>query len=228
MRNMLTNADPKCFRMWGWRWMDRHQRYGDSAHMPLIDLPQTEMEAVKNYTTVTLIRDPMTRFLSAFNQHFSQHKYRKKLSISELLQELTSTDIRYNPAYIHFCPQHYFIYIAKKKHVDHVLSMESPDWADELRKILIRQGFPTKALKLPALNKSNYDHSDEFSDEDLKAFYQLYKRDYELLGYEPPLDAEFVLNAGEHSKKEKPFDFSVYDEVNFMAAKFRKFWPNDG
>lgn len=226
IRNMLAEADPQCVRMWGWRWMERHQRYGDSAHMALIDLMPAHMAAVRDYTTVTLSRDPRQRFLSAVNQHLDQHKYRTPRTPSEILHELTSTSIRYDPAYIHFCPQHYFIYTGKKRHVNHVLRIEDPQWVDQLKALLVFQGFPESALHLPELNQSTGAVGDTLSDDDLRRLYQLYKRDYSLLGYTPPIEEDFVLHADEQHGRDRPYDFSSYDEVNLMGARFRKMWPN--
>lgn len=227
IRQMLVDADPDCQRMWGWKWMERHQRYGDSAHTPLIDLPVPVMNSVRNYTVISLTRDPRSRFLSAVNQHFKQHAYRKKISASELLQELDSTRVRYDPSYIHFCPQHYFIYIANKKHVDYLLKIEDPDWPEKLQILLRRQGFPESKLYPGDKNKSDAGQKLHLEDRDLDRFYQIYKRDYELLDYEAPLERDYVLETDLTSGAAKPFDFSSYDEVNFMNAKFRKLWPNE-
>ena len=226
VRNMLTAADPECTRFWGWRWMDRHQRYGDGAHIPLIDLTPQQMEHVRNYTTVTLTRNPVSRFYSAVGQHLMQHKYRATRTPSEILAELTSVGIRYDPAYIHFCPQHYFIYIAQKRHIDHVFSMEDADWVEKLRSLLMFQGFPQSTLELPELNQASQEIEADPSLEDLRRIYQLYKRDFELLGYEPPVEEEFRLEANVDGEEPAPHDFSAYDEVNLMGATFRKIWPN--
>ncbi|WP_413875748.1 sulfotransferase family 2 domain-containing protein [Albidovulum sp.] len=226
IRETLVQADPDCQRMWGWRWMARHQRYGDSAHVPLIDLQPQVMNAVRDYTVIALTRDPMTRFISAIHQHFMQHEYRRKLPVPEFLRELDSTNIRYDPAYVHFCPQHYFIYISTKRFVDHVLRIEDPDWPAQMKAILVRQGFPESRLDFPVRNKSEDENQPQLSGVDLDWFYRLYKRDYELLGYDAPIAREYVIDTSEIKDAIRPLDFSSYDEVNIMSAKFRKFWPN--
>lgn len=224
VRNMLSDADPDANRLWGWRWMERHQRYGDSAHTPLIDLMPPHMEKVRNLSTFTLTRHPVKRFFSAVAQHLSQHPYRKPKTPSEILDELTSTNIRYDPAYIHFCPQHFFIYIGRKRHIDHIFSMEEEGWEERLMDLLRFQGFPKKKLNLPTLNESASKAELEVSDEDLRRIYQLYKRDFELLGYEPPIKETFKLDASKTADRDLPHDFSAYDEIQLMDAKFRK-WP---
>lgn len=225
IRNALAQSDPDCRKMWGWRWMDRHQRYADSAHMPLIDLPPNLLEIVRDYTVITLTRDPLARFFSAIHQHFQQHQYRQRPSVSDFLHELDSVKIRYDPAYVHFCPQHYFINISTKKYVDHILQIEDPDWQEKFKTILIRQGFPQSKLHIPVLNERESRPDPQISDEDLSRFYQLYKRDYELLDYKAPLNHEYVLRTKDIKSAAQPCDFSSYDEVNFLGARFRKFWP---
>lgn len=225
IREALVQSDPDCHQMWGWRWMDRHQRYGDSAHMPLVDLPPNILDLVRNYTVIALTRDPLARFFSAIHQHFQQHSYRAKPPISDFLRELDSIKIRYDPAYVHFCPQHYFLYISTKKYVDHTLRIEDANWQEQFRTILIRQGFPQSKLDIPVLNERASRPDPEITDEDLSLFYRLYKRDYELLDYEAPLNGEYILHTKDINDAAQPLDFSSYDEVNFLGAKFRKFWP---
>lgn len=222
IRNMILNADPDAVRFWGWTWLDRHQRYGDSAHIPLVELAPMPMGRVREYTTVTLSRDPVARFLSAVPQHLSQHPYRSPKTPSEILAELTTTNIRYNPAYIHFCPQHYFIYIGRKRHIDHVISIETENWEDALVDLLAFQGFPRDKLKLPKLNAGAGKKTNDLSDADLRRLYQLYKRDFYLLGYEPPLQEEFHLNSKDSTDEDLPHDFSAYDQITLMNATFRK------
>lgn len=226
VRRALSKADPDCERFWGWRWLERHQRYADSAHLPLIDLHPAKFDHVKNYTTVTLSRDPLTRFLSGVNQHFQQHAYRRRLAPSQMLAEMTSTDIRYNAAYIHFCPQHYFINIGEKRHVDHILKLEDPDWNEKLREILVGQGFPAADLNIRHLRKNDTSDQSPLSPSDMRKLYMLYKRDYKLLGYTPPLEEDFVLQTEALKDKDRPCDFAAYDEINLMDMRRKK--PSSG
>lgn len=225
IRSMIASADPDRFQQWGWNWLPRHQRYGDTAHMPLIDLAPNLLDQVRRFRAITVVRDPLDRFYSSVEQHFSQHKYRARKSVEEFVFELSSTNIRYDPAYVHFCPQHYFIWIGQRNHIDDILRFEDEDWPDQFRQVLIDQGMPEEALVLPRLNHRKEQDHEPLSDEALAHLYKLYKRDYTLLGYEPPLaDApdEFTLNTASRKNMAVPFDFSAYDAIKIMKASFRK------
>ena len=222
IRTMITGADPDRFQQWGWNWMPRHQRYGDTAHMPLIDLAPPLLAQVKNFRSVTVVRDPLDRFYSSVEQHFSQHEYRVRKPVEEFVFELNTTNIRYDPAYIHFCPQHYFIAIDDKIHVDDILRFEDENWQDQFRNILIEQGMPEEKLTLPELNKREKQDRTPLSEEALTHLYMLYKRDYKMLGYTPPVTGEFSLKTSDSKNMAKPFDFSAYDSIHIMNASFKK------
>lgn len=222
IRTMIREADPDRFQQWGWSWMPRHQRYGDTAHMPLVDLTPPLLNQVRNFRTVTIVRDPLDRFHSSVEQHFSQHEYRARKSVEEFVFELNSTNIRYDPAYVHFCPQHYFIAIGQKVHVDDILHFEDESWQDKFRQILIEQGMPEDKLVLPELNKREEQTHTPLSDDALTHLYMLYKRDYALLGYTPPMTGTFDLNTADSKNMAKPFDFSAYDSIKIMQASFKK------
>ncbi|MEL7090178.1 MAG: sulfotransferase family 2 domain-containing protein [Pseudomonadota bacterium] len=222
IRSMITAADPDRFQQWGWNWMPRHQRYGDTAHMPLIDLAPHLLAQVRDYRAITVVRDPLDRFFSSVEQHFSQHDYRARKSVEEFVFELNTTNIRYDPAYVHFCPQHYFIAIGPKTHVDDILRFEDETWPEAFREILIEQKMPEDKLVLPQLNKRKEARQEPLSDEALSHLYRLYKRDYALLGYTPPVTGTFDLNTAECKNMAKPFDFSAYDSIRIMQASFKK------
>ena len=222
IRTMIQEADPGRFQQWGWNWMPRHQRYGDTAHMPLIDLPPNLLGQVRKYRAITVVRDPLDRFYSSVEQHFSQHNYRAHKSVEEFVFELNTTNIRYDPSYVHFCPQHYFLSIGDTTHVDDILRFEDETWQDRFRDILIAQGMPKEKLVLPELNRREKPDREPLSEEALTHLYMLYKRDYAMLDYTPPVTGTFILNTSESKNMAKPFDFSAYDEIHIMQASFRK------
>jgi len=222
IRSMITEADPERFQLWGWRWLPRHQRYGDAAHMPLIDLPPELLNQVRAFRAVAIVRDPLDRFFSCVEQHFSQHKYRARKSVEDFVFELNSVNIRYDPAYVHFCPQHYFIAIGQTTHVDDILRFEDENWPETFRQILIERGMPEDKLVLPRLNEREEPVHAPLSAEALTHLYRLYKRDYTLLGYDAPVSGSFALDTSQSQGMAQPFDFSAYDTVKIMQASFKK------
>jgi hypothetical protein len=222
IRTMIRAADPDRFQQWGWNWMPRHQRYGDTAHMPLIDLAPNLLAQVRKFRTVTMVRDPMDRFYSSVEQHFSQHEYRARKSVEEFVFELNSVNIRYDPAYVHFCPQHYFLKVGNMSPINDILRFEDDTWQDKFRDILIEQGMPEDKLVLPELNRREKVEPEPLSEEALTHLYMLYKQDYAALDYTPPVTGEFNLNTSESKNMAKPFDFSAYDAIHIMNASFRK------
>ena len=60
------------------------------------------------------------------------------------------------------------------------------------------------------------------SEEALTHLYMLYKRDYTMLGYTPPVTGEFNLDTATSKNMAKPFDFSAYDTIKIMQAFFKK------
>ena len=222
VREMLVRADPEAERHWGWRWMPRHQRYGDGAHTTLLDLPPHLLEKVGKYTVIALVRDPWERFLSAVDQHFMQHKYRNRKSVAEVLREIDSIRIRYDVSYIHFCPQHFFTHIANKQLVDHLLHLEDPDWEEKMRTVLIRNGFPADQLNMARRNERQTTRKHTFDGVDLDRFYRLYKRDFELFGYKYEGQKSYALNADAEMDHNEVLDFSAFDEIRFMNASFHK------
>jgi len=222
VREMLVRADPEADRMWGWRWMPRQQRYCDSAHLPFVDLPPAVLRLVRGYFVIALVRDPMDRFRSAYAQHFSQHRYRKKKSPSAFLAELDSIKIRYDPAYVHFCPQHYFTHIGNEQIAKLILHMENDDWPQQLRDQLVTLGFPPDKLALPRRNHRETTPVPDFSADERARFYRLYGRDYHLFGYDFAGAARSVLDAMPQTDADRPYDFCAYDEVHFMDATFKK------
>lgn len=122
-----------------------------------------------------MVREPLDRFHSSVEQHFSQHEYRARKSAEEFVFELNTTNIRYDPAYVHFCPQHYFLSIGKQSYIDDILRFEDEDWQDRFRDILIEQGLPEDKLALPELNRRERAEQESLSEEALTPLYMLYK-----------------------------------------------------
>lgn len=222
IRQMLGRGDPECEKMWGYRFLPRHQRFGDSAHIPLVDLPPDKLDAARRYTAFAVIRDPLERFLSAISQHLSQHAYRTPVTASQILDEVDSVRIRYDAAYIHFCPQHFFTHIGDRQLVDRVFRMDDPNMDKLISMFLSQRGFASEALELGRVNESTVPKLEPDADFDMERFYQLYKRDYDLFGFEPPMERSFRLDADAAQDQGRPFDFSSYDEVRFLKHDFRK------
>ncbi len=222
VRQMLVNADPECERMWGYRFLPRHYRFGDSAHMALVDLPPEKRAIVDRYDAFAVVRDPVSRFFSAMTQHFFQHRYRDRRTPAQFLAELDSTRIRYDPAYIHFCPQHFFTHVGDRQVVKTLYNVDDPKLEERVRTFLLEKGFPVGDRRLGKANKTEEKQAEPGRAFDWEHFYQLYKRDYDLFNFEPPMEKTFEVNADEASGWDRPIDFSAFDYVFFLDYGFER------
>lgn len=220
LRQVLLQADPECERYWGYRFLPRHYRFGDSAHIPLVDLAPDLLKQLNRYESFVVLRDPLERFISAFRQHFKQHNYRAPRTPGQLLAEIDSIRIRYDPAYVHFCPQHFFAQIGKRQLVKNLFRVDDPDMEDKIMAFLAGRGFPVRDVKLPRRNATQGEKPELGDDFDMERFYQLYKRDYQLFGFEAPMDKTFEIDADAQSDLDRPVDFSSFDRVHFLDADF--------
>ena len=222
----MRTADPQCDNRWGYQFLPRLYRFGDSAHIPLVDLPPDRLRFVNEYECFAILRDPLERFLSAMSQHFGQHAYRTSCSPAELLSELDSVRIRYDAAYIHFCPQHFYTHIADRQVVKNLFRMDDPDMEQKILEFMAGRGFAARDAVLPRHNASRTEKPHLGEDFDHEKFYRLYKRDYDLLGFAPPFDIPddrtFEVNADALTDEDRPVDFSSYDKVHFLGTDFRR------
>lgn len=226
LRSVMQEADPQSDRSWGYRFFPRLYRFGDSAHVPLVDLPPDRLRFVNEYQCFAILRDPLERFLSATVQHFGQHAYRTPRSPGALLSELDSVRIRYDPAYIHFCPQHFYTHIAGRQVVEHLFRMDDPEMEQNILSFMADRGFAVRDAALPRRNAARTEKPVLDDDFDRERFYQLYKRDYDLLGFAPPFDIPadrtFEIDADAQADMDRPIDFSSHDKVHFLGTDFRR------
>ena len=59
-------------------------------------------------------------------------------------------------------------------------------------------------------------------DFDMEKFYQLYKRDYELFGFDAPMNKTFHIDADAEEGYDKPIDLSAYDSLHFLDWDFNR------
>lgn len=223
IRNVVKAGDPESDHSWGYRFLPRLYRFGDSAHLPLVDLPPDKLSYVNQYTCFAVLRDPLERFVSATSQHFSQHKYRTPRTPAQLLGEIDSIRIRYDPAYIHFCPQHFYTHINERQVVSHLFQMNDPELDSKVLDFLRGRGFAPKTSGIRPLNLTQGAKPELGDDFDMARFYQLYKRDYDLFGFTPPIEPlNFEINADAQSGLDQPIDFSSYDQVHFLDHDFTR------
>ncbi len=223
IRTVVGAGDPESENSWGYQFLPRLYRFGDSAHIPLVDLAPDRLGYVNSYECFAVLRDPLERFVSATSQHFSQHKYRVPRTPAQILNELDSIHIRYDPAYIHFCPQHFYTHIGERQVVKHLFQMGDPELQTKTLDFLRGRGFPVKQAKIPPQNLTQGKKSALGDDFDMQRFYQLYKRDYDLFGFTPPIaPQEFQIDADAQSELDKPIDFSSYDQVHFLDYDFKR------
>lgn len=223
LRELVRLADPESEAYWGYGFLPRHYRFGDSAHIPLVDLAPERLRAVNRYSCFAVLRDPLDRFASACRQHMSQHNYREPRTPSQLLAEIDSIRIRYDPAYVHFCPQHYFTHIGDRQLVKTLFRFEDPEMQQKVGAFLSGRGMQIDSDQLNMRNISGADKPELGDEFDLVRFYQLYKRDYELFGFEPPVPArDFEIDVDAQVGLAKPVDMSAYDRLHFLNWNFTR------
>ena len=222
VRRHILKADPEAERRWGWAWDDRYQRFVDMAHRPLLDLPEKDLQAVKDYPTCVIVRDPATRFASAVGQHFYQHRYRAPKTADEMLAQLNSVTIRHDPAYIHFCPMHAYTHIGDTQLADTVLHLEDANWEDGLNAFLAGQGARVPETRGGHRNRRSTSQGKPEAPTDMARLAALYGRDYELFGYEAPASPDRTVDLKAATGWYRAADFGSYDRIRFLDMRLRK------
>ena len=141
----------------------------DLAHIPYkmrTDYVRQDYEHIY----ITFSRDPYQRFISAFlNTTFSEGRTAKEFILQVLANEKFDD---YYYMYIHFYPQYKFVIDENNELVDDIKKFKLETYNNEFIKF-------TEDIKLPT-----YDLKEYFDEESLQKFNEIYKKDFEVFGYD--------------------------------------------
>lgn len=143
---------------------------GDNRHMGAFMYKKALGKDWKKLFVFTSCRNPYTRFVSSYNAFAKDprdiNKYLDEEGVERLLR------VRFFP----FLPQHAYMYKDGKKLVDYIIRFEKlkEGWAYVQKKLGIKR-------KLPHIGKTK---KVKLSDKNKDIVYEIYKEDFELLGYE--------------------------------------------
>jgi hypothetical protein len=98
---------------WHQGWEPNLDRVVDLAHLTFHDLLVSKPTVNwREYTFLTIVRNPYERFISGLTEHFRQHpeEFARFTNIDDWTKlHMDETNFRFNWRYIHLCPQHYFV-----------------------------------------------------------------------------------------------------------------------
>ncbi len=112
IRDVLESYHDHAYKFWQHKFIPELDRVADLAHLTLSEISLL-FPKLAGYTFFTLVRNPEARLLSSVCEYKKQHLKQKTLD-PFLLDNLTTTSIRFDWKYTHFCPQHY--YFANSRH----------------------------------------------------------------------------------------------------------------
>ena len=177
-------------KYWHWKYLPEISSWADLAHLPLSTLRLLpDWNIITSYTVIAVVRNPYDRFISACNEHLSQHKSQ---TIEDILSNIDEIRINYDPRYIHFIPQNRFTHIGNKRYADFIARTES--LKDDLTSISIKANLGEKFAR--SIDKikpysadeitMNKNHFDNYSGAIIEKVLRLYFRDFILYGYKFP------------------------------------------
>lgn len=161
-------------------------------HALYIDiLSNNDPELIESYYSFAVVRNPYDRFVSAWEYLSNYEEVRWPLSFEETVRQFHKRGrFFYTSEDLVWWPQARFISIKKIILVDKVLRYEtlSEEWPGVVEEIVKRtpEGFSRPKELLDRMNTNPREKSlDEYYTPELKEMvYDLYRRDFEMFGYE--------------------------------------------
>ena len=188
IRKALEPYDDSNGRYWHCTYSHQHARLVDQAHICASELAEYGLlDKVSSYFTFGFVRDPYTRFLSAWDEHRFQHRLSDQTDINEWIHtHLTPANIRYDWRYIHFCPQHFFFYSGRKSVADFIGRFEHLDDSWFAIQKLLGCSIPLGAANIKGGTAAR--SLDSLSVDSIRLINELYDRDFSLFGYPKYVD----------------------------------------
>ncbi|MEG3755098.1 sulfotransferase family 2 domain-containing protein [Psychromonas arctica] len=227
VRHILCEAD-MYGKFWHWNYSEKTNSWNDLAHLPLHLLYHyDEWSFLREYKVIAAIRNPLDRFISAVEEHKRQHD--RKITMSKIIEELDPIKIAYDPRYIHFCPQSYFTHYNGVSVIDTFLHQEN--LKNELLSLALELNLNIEKIKQIELlgNASTYANNvNQFNSRDVTKIVELYKDDFNLLGYPCPNNYKKEFSFENESFKKKiykaySFNFPCEPQTN-IYLKLRNFF----
>ena len=154
-------------------------KYGGHSFASTLKIKYKEIW--ESYYTFTIVREPFSRFASAYN-YLKQRNLNPALQNKNILLSKDINDYIVNyfrtDSVLHMLPQYNFITDNDEIIVDDVFKYEELE--NSWKKILTKLNVPIK--ELPHMNKTKK-YSIEYSKESMDILYEYYKKDFELLHY---------------------------------------------
>ncbi|MDR8051201.1 sulfotransferase family 2 domain-containing protein [Burkholderia cenocepacia] len=188
IRTALEPYDDSNGRYWHCTYSHQHARLVDQAHICASELAEHGLlDKVSSYFTFGFVRDPYTRFLSAWDEHRFQHRLSDQTDINEWIHtHLTSANVRYDWRYIHFCPQHFFFYSGRKCVADFIGRFEHIDDSWFAIQKLLGCSIPLGTANIKGGTEVR--SLDSLTAESIHLINELYDRDFSLFGYTKYID----------------------------------------
>lgn len=182
IRDQLSRYHDDHVKYWHQGWDTKEQRVVDLAHLQASYWYEDKL-VPHDYITFGFVREPYTRFLSAWNETRRRHPY-LFANEADFMKMLTPANIRHDWRFIHFCPQHSFFFVGQKRVVDFIGKFETvdKDWRSVLA--TLGQRIPADVgYELPLLRPSA-STTQLMTQEVIQLVNDLYYRDFMLFGYE--------------------------------------------
>lgn len=134
---------------------------------------------LKDYKTITTVRNPYDRLVSCYHYNGKSDKFSFEDFILNHLEFHISSNNRKSYSTNHFAPQINFCKL-HNYNVDHIIRLES--FSDDLKKINIDVKF-----HFSKTHSRKKQYQDYYNNQTKDVVYQLYKEDFEYLGYDPKI-----------------------------------------
>lgn len=164
-------------KFWGRSYLPTQDTICDLAHIKVGELPTFLPQQPIDFT-FGVVRDPYSRFVSAFKHFRAYSGCDEKLTPEDFAQRyLNHALLRHDWRLVHFAPQYSFFFVGQRCAVDLIGRMES--MSDFLSALSKRLGFEIYLAK----ENVGPDDKVELSDDLIATINHFYARDFALFGY---------------------------------------------
>lgn len=186
IRTLLKEYHDYPVNFWRLGILKERGRTYNLPHLPYDDLPESIKNTIEDHFAFGFVRDPLSRFKSSYREFYDIFKDSwniASLDVNDFVKfMLTPMNLRFDWRFSHFCPQHYFFYSGDELQADFIGKYES--LKEDLLKVQELVGFDFGAQNVPAMNTKDEESDLNLSLDSLATLQKVYKKDFELFGYE--------------------------------------------